>query len=197
MGLVVLWALPDGWAHLELLAPDLDDLVTERVRANAAAAGLGPELVDDLIAGQIHLAHQARDAGVMVWAAYSEGAGTLDDPLSALSLTLAVGELPATGRRAGSGGQGGAPMPPVAPLLVEDPHLTAFVQEGRSTLRLPGGDDDIPQFQVQVFLASTRARLVLVLTVTTADPAREEQARAVAREVATTVTTVEVETEAA
>lgn len=196
MGWVVLWALPGGWEHLELLAPDLDDLVTERVRANAATAGLGPELVEGLVAVQLDLAHQARDAGVMVWAAYSEGAGTLDDPLSALSLTLAVGALPAASNSTRRSG-GDPPVPALRPFIVEDPHLTAFVQEGRSTLRLPGGDDDIPQFQVQVFLASTRARLVLVLTVTTADPAREEQARAVAREVAMTVTTVEVETEAA
>ncbi len=170
--------------------------MTERVRANAATAGLGPELVEGLVAVQLDLAHQARDAGVMVWAAYSEGAGTLDDPLSALSLTLAVGALPAASNSTRKPG-GDPPVPALRPFIVEDPHLTAFVQEGRSTLRLPGGDDDIPQFQVQVFLASTRARLVLVLTVTTADPAREEQARAVAREVAMTVTTVEVETEAA
>lgn len=199
MGWVVLWALPGSWEHLELMAPDLDERVATRVGANAAGAGLGPKLVDDLVAGQIDLAHQARDAGVLVWAGFGEGAGTLDDPLSALSLTLAVGELPATGRRAepGSGNAGTGSMPALTPLVLEDPELIAYVQERRSTVHLPGADGDLAQFQAQVFLACIRARLVLVLTVTTADPAREDQARAVAREVATTITTVEVETEAA
>ncbi len=204
MGWVVLWAMPGGWVHVELQAVDLDDRVAAMVRANSADAGLDTEAVEELVAAQVELAHLARDAGVLLWAAFGEGAGTLDDPLSLLTLTLALGDLPKPDedlidqlRTSLPHGGASSAQPAMRPLVVDDPELTAFVQERRPTVRPPGSDLDLTQFQVQVFLVSPRAGLVLVLTVTTTDPAREDQARAVAREVANTITTIEVETEAA
>ncbi len=202
MAQVVLWALPGGWEQVELLAPDLDERVATRVRANAAASGLPPGVVDAL-ESQVQVARRARDAGMLLMASYGEGAGTLDDPLSLLSLTLALGQLPPTTARSSRSGAGStsdtgsAFASSVTPLVVEDPDLTAFVREQYSTLPLADGDEELRQFQVQVHLVSSTAGLVLVLTVTTPDPAREEQARAVACEVAATVRVIEVSSEVA
>ncbi len=203
MAQVVVWALPGQWEQVELFAPDLDERVAIRVRANAATSGLQPGVVDALVESQVQVARRARDAGVLVMASYGEGAGTLDDPLSLLSLTLAVGQLPANTagssrpRTGSTSDTGSAFASSVTPLVVEDPQLSAFVREQHSTLPLADGDEELRQFQVQVHLVSSGSGLVLVLTVTTPDPAREEQARVVAREVATTVRVIEVDSEVA
>jgi hypothetical protein len=203
MAQVVVWALPSEWEHLELFAPGLDDRVATRVRSNVADSGLQPGMVDALVESQLHVARRARDAGVLLMASYGEGAGTFDDPLSLLSLTLAFGHLPpntATSSRSeakDTSGAGSTFASSVTPLVVEDPDLTAFVREQHSTLPLADGDEELRQFQVQVHLVSSGSGLVLALTVTTPDPAREEQALVVAREVASTVRVIDVDSEVA
>ncbi len=203
MAQVVVWALPGEWEQVELFAPDLADRVATRVRSNVADSGFDASVVDALVESQVHVARRARDAGVLLMASYGEGAGTLDDPLSLLSLTLAVGQLPPNTARssrsdAGSTSDtGSAFASSVTPLVVEDPDLTAFVREQHSTLPLADGHEELRQFQVQVHLVSSGSGLVLALTVTTPDPAREEQALVVAREVASTVRVIDVDSEVA
>ena len=205
MARVVLWALPGDWEQVELFAPDADTRIADRVRSNAAGAGLEPALVDAMVEAQLRVARRARDAGVVLWAAYGEGAGTPEDPLSLLSLTLAVGELPPPGgSRAPGGPRGTDPgdtdssfASSVRPLVVDDPGLTAFLRERRCDLHVGADGQPLRQFQAQATLVSAAEGMVLVLTVTTPDPSREDQARAVAREVAATVKIVAVEAQSA
>ncbi len=148
------------------------------------------------MAAQVTLARQARDANVILWAASGHGAGTPEEPLSLLTLTLAVAEL-AGGGAPPADRAGGAGASEVSAVVVDDPGIVAFLQERRVPVPLEGANAEVELVQIQVFLVSEAADLTLVLTVATLDPSRHDEARAVAREVATSIKVLEVEAQPA
>ena len=138
-----------------------------------------------------------RDAGVLLWASYTEGAGTVEDPLRLLSLTIAL-QFPGESSVPSHGEPTAGPTPPsgavsIRPLVLEDPTLYGFTRELRTQARPPGGQSDIALFQVEAFVAPRDGRMLAALSVSTPDPAWEEEARTVAREVAGTLAFINVD----
>ena len=188
----VLWALPDGWVAFELFQPDVEERIEAHIRDLWASAGLDPAGADELVATQVEVAGRARDAGVLLMAGSAHGAGTPEKPLSAVSLTLALRPLEEGGDPATSSGPGPSPpsngetsRPDPRPLVLHDPLLCGFVQEIRTG----------PLLTVEALVAHREANLLAALAVATADPAREDEARTVAREVADTVAFLPLGTE--
>ncbi|MGH9022788.1 MAG: hypothetical protein ACRDV9_06780 [Acidimicrobiia bacterium] len=173
-GLLVLWALPPGWHQIELAAPDVEERIAERVRSNRP--GMKPEALKTLVAIEVEVARQARAGGVVLWADHTEGAGTVEDPLRLIALTLSLTGLPRSEEHAPERIDAGFPST-VVPLPLDDDSLVAFTREKRTS----------SAFSVQVFLASPIGSGVVALTVSTPVPGWEDQARIVAREVAATV----------
>jgi hypothetical protein len=169
----LLWALPEGWVSFELFQPDVQERIEAHIRDLWASAGLDPAGADEVVAAQVDVARRARDAGVLLMAASARGAGTSEDPLSAVSLTLVLRRLEDADGRPPAGGTG-----PVRPLVLADSVLCGFLQEIRTG----------PLLTVEALVAHREARLLAALAVATTDPAREEEARAVSREVADTIT---------
>jgi hypothetical protein len=175
----LLWALPDGWVSFELFQPDVEEQIEGHIRGLWASTGLDADGADDVVATQVEIARRSRDAGVLVMAASAHGAGTPEEPLSAVNLTLALRRLeessPSTspGRELGPSLNGRG----VRPLVLQDPLLCGFVQEIRSG----------PLLTVEALLAHREAELLAALAVATTDPAREEEARTLAVEVADTI----------
>jgi hypothetical protein len=208
-GCVFLWALPAGWEQFELCQPDVEEQIAARIRQRFSDGGLEPSAADGLVAMEVASARQARSAGVLVWAVYGKGAGTKEDPLSLLSLTLALRELPdgeptaqdvrAAASRSAPGSNGrveAIPFPAsVTPLALDDRTLCGFIRELRTHARPPGGTTDVDLFQFEVFVAPRAGGMLAALSVTTPDPAWHGEARTVAREVANTLAFIPVETE--
>jgi hypothetical protein len=194
---LLLWALPGGWDSFELFQPDVEEQIAGRIRRRYAEAGLDPAAAEGIVAMELEAARQARDAGVLLWASYTEGAGTVEDPLRLLSLTIAL-QLPGETLVPTHGAPTAAPMPAtgavsIRPLVLDDPTLYGFTREVRTQARPPGGERDIPLFQVEAFVAPRDGRMLAALSVTTPDPAWEEEARTVAREVAGTLAFINVD----
>jgi hypothetical protein len=206
-GCVLLWALPAGWEQFELFQPDVEDRIAARIRHRFHEVGLDPSAAEGIVAMEVASARQARDAGVLLWAAYGEGAGTMEDPLSLVSLTLALRNLPEGEPTAG---QVTTAAPPsagndhagasqfarsVSPLALDDDTLCGFSRELHTRARPPGDEGNIDLFQVEVFVAPRAGGMLAALSVATANPAWKDEARTVAREVASTLAFIPVDTE--
>ncbi len=196
-GHLLLWALPGGWDSFELFQPDVEEQIAGRIRRRYAEAGLDPAAAEGIVAMELEAARQARDAGVLLWASYTEGDGAVQDPLRLLSLTIAL-QLPGETSVPSHGVPTAALTPAsgrvsISPLVLEDPTLYGFSHELHTCARPPGGQSDIALFRVEAFVAPRDARMLAALSVTTPDPAWEEEARTVAREVAGTLAFINVD----
>jgi hypothetical protein len=159
----LLWAVPDGWLSFELFQPDIEERIEGHIRELWASAGLDPAGADDAVATQLGVARQMREAGVLLMAASAQGAGTLQEPLSAVSLTLALRPLEES--PGPSPGAGETVRSDPRPLVLQDPLLCGFVQEIRTG----------PLLTVEAFVAHREVRLLAALAVATTDPNREEE----------------------
>ena len=68
--------------------------------------------------------------------------------------------------------------------------MSGFIRETRADVTLPGIDAPLRRFQVQAFVFPVGEPGVITVTVTTFDPALEDDARATARAFADTLTFV-------
>jgi hypothetical protein len=194
MEAVLLWALPDDWVQFELLAPDLVAGVDADMRRRFAESGVGEEALGSLIASQVQAFQEAAGDGVVLVAACARKEAGPDDPPPGLSLTLALGNLPPPG---GEPTPGASRSPEVTafvssalPLRLSDSDMSGFIRESRGEIPLPGIDRPLSRFQAQAFVFPAGQSGVITVTVTTFDPALEDDARAAARGFADTLTFV-------
>ena len=194
MDAVLLWALPDDWVQFELLAPEVAGQVDADMRRRFAGSGVEDEALASFIATQIDGFQQAAGDGIVLVAACARKEAGPDDPPPGLSLTLALANRPPATAEAAPAA---APSPTAAafassalPLRLSDPDMTGFVRETRGEQDLPGIATPLRRFQVQAFVFPAGEPGVITVTVTTFDPTLEDDARAVARSFADTLTFV-------
>jgi hypothetical protein len=194
---VLLWALPDAWTQYELLAPDVEARVTEAMQRRFEGNGIDQADLGRVIALQIESLRAFADDGVVLLATRGEAASEAGLP-GGLSLTLALANRPVPGIPAGRPATGQMPVGPdslgapafvseVTPLALEDPALTAFTRESRTEVLVPGLGDPLGQFQAQAFVLPNDHLGMAVVTVTTFNPAFEQEACDIARNFADTL----------
>lgn len=197
MDAVLLWALPDDWVQFELLAPELAAVVDSDMRRRFAGSRVEEDALASLIGVQIGGFQEAAGDGVVLIAACARKEARPGDPPPGLSLTLALGNRPPTtpapSTAAAPSRAAAAFASSVLPLRLSDSDMTGFVRETRSELNLPGIPAPLQQFQVQAFVFPLGEPGVIIVTVTTFDPALEDDARAAARSFADTLTFVAAE----
>jgi hypothetical protein len=194
MDAVLLWALPDDWVQFELLAPDLAEDVDADMRRRFAGSDVEETAVASLIATQLRTFQEAAEDGMVLVAACARKEAGVGDPPPGLSLTLALGNRPPpqadAGPAAARSPEAAAFASSALPLRLSDSDMSGFIRETRADTTLPGIDAPLRRFQVQAFVFPAGEPGVITVTVTTFDPALEDDARATARGFADTLTFV-------
>jgi hypothetical protein len=196
---VLLWALPDDWVQFELLASDLAANVDADMRRRFAGSGVEEEALAGLIARQIEGFQEAAGDGVVLVAACARKQAGPGDPPPGLSLTLALGNLPPPAAKAAPAAapslEAAAFAASAVPLQLSDSDMSGFTRETRAEVALPGIDEPLRRFQAQAFVFPAGEPGMITVTVTTFDPALEDDARATARGFADTLTFVAADEE--
>ena len=207
MNAVLLWALPADWTQFELLAPGVDEHIESEVRRRFEGTGADEDEVTRLIATQIQALHEFAQDGVVLLATRPEQAANENHPPPGLSLTLALANRPTSNpgeepvsapdpapAEASSTSPAARPAPtrsaPI-PLVLKDPDMTAFTVEEHAEVAVAG--TNLKRFQAQVFVLPKDQTGMVVVTVTTFDPDREDDARKSARDFADTLCFVTVD----
>ena len=145
-------SLPAGWWCMDVTDP------------SRWPAGWEPTALRELL-------RLARATGVVLSAARGRGSGTPDDPLSLLTLSLAVRPWPAPGR-----GAGRVDRPRHAAVFeFEQPMLSGYLTVARYRQPVPGGTGPVSSLLIQVIGFAAAPSLVVALSATTADPAAEDE----------------------
>jgi len=200
MDAVLLWALPDDWVQFELLAPDVAAKVNADMRRRFAGSGVEEGDLASLIASQLQGFQEAADDGIVLVAACARKEAGPGDLPPGLSLTLALGNRPPPSAEAAPAAarspEAAAFASSALPLRLSDSDISGFIRETRADVTLPGIDAPLTRFQVQAFVFPAGEPGVITVTVTTFDPALEDDARATARGFADTLTFVVADEEA-
>lgn len=197
---LLFWALPDSWMQFDLLAPDVGERIEAEMRLRLESAGIEDADLARLIEVQLARLREAAADGVVLFATRAQGGADVGDPPPGLCLTLALANRPAPEANGGPEAPGeeppsrGAASAPAAafvsearPLLLDDPELEALVREKRTEVTVPGTEQRLSQFQAQAFVLPKGHVGTAVITVTTFDPDREDDARETARQFAGTL----------
>lgn len=208
MDAILLWALPVEWVQFELLAPGVGSQIETEVRRRFEGTGVEEEQVEQLIASQLQALQMSAEDGVVLLATRPERVDGDEDTPPGLSLTLALANLPphtgerttpdqkaaTTGPEGSNAATGASPSrSEPLPLVLKDPDMTAFMVEEHAEIPVAGADSILHRFQAQVFVRPKDQGGMAVVTVTTFDPDRTEDARKSAREFADTLTFVSVD----
>jgi hypothetical protein len=139
-------------------------------------------------------AHKRATAlGVVLWAVKGAGTGAREDPLSILSLTVAVNQPigapnPGDRRREEIGSESAVrPVGPRRRIPTSAGNLSAAMEEQRFDTTFPGLDYPVPVFQAQAFVVPKDMSATVTVTSMTPDPAREAEARQATIAVASTL----------
>jgi hypothetical protein len=195
MDAVLLWALPDDWVQFELLAPDVAETFDADMRRRFAGSGVAENALSSLIGAQLRGLQEAADDGIVLVAACPRKQAGPGDPPPGLSLTLALGNRPppqagTAPTAVGRSPEAAAFVSSALPLRLSDPDMSGFIRETRGEVALPGIDPPLARFQAQAFVFPAGEPGFITVTVTTFDPALEDDARAAARAFADTLTFV-------
>ena len=179
---LLVWALPGEWDAYDLDDSDVAEDLLGTLRARWSSFHLDEAAEEILFWGPVRALQQAREAGTLLWAIRATGDGTAESPLSTVSLSIALADL-IPDRAMKSNGNQGAEAPTTfrnrAKSLPLDRSMTGFVIEERMT-----AFDGVSLYSAQIFVTSPPVPAVAVVSVTTADPARENEAREAASFVA-------------
>jgi hypothetical protein len=198
MNAILLWALPSTWCQFELLDHDLGERIDAEMRERFRGTDLCEDDLERLIATQLQALSAAAENGIALLATRPEQAMMPEGPPSGLSLTLALANRPGRDNAADDASQPQVRVSSPAravhdglsaahPLVLEDAQMDAFSQESRAEVPVSGVTKPLTRFQVQVFVLPKGQVGMAVVTVTTFDPRREDEAREAARSFANTL----------
>lgn len=182
--------IPPGWERL-----DADpEGIARSLDLRWADHHLTDQARSRLLDAQVAAVGRAKVSGIVLWAARQTGAGTSEDPLSLLSLTVAINTPPPTQSGTDSGGPAPEPAgasaptrPARSPLSMMYDHLAGVMEERRLSQPLDDLERPIPVFQAQASIVPADHSAVITVVATTPDPAREDEARRVVASVASTL----------
>ncbi|MCI0688799.1 MAG: hypothetical protein L0Y54_16410 [Sporichthyaceae bacterium] len=166
-GWTVSCRLPAGWRGVDLTDPGHwpagpNSTGPEPTAWRPAARELAP--LRELLS-------LARTTGVVLSATRGRGGGTPEDPLSLLTLSLAVRPWAPAGHRTGT-----AIRPThAAAFEFEEPMLSGYLTVARCRQPLPGGAGDLASLLIQILGFAPAAGLLVAVSATTADPAAEDE----------------------
>jgi hypothetical protein len=190
---LLLWALPDTWLQFELLAPDVEEHLDAEMRRRFEGTGVEEEDLARVITLQAQTLRESAADGIVLLATRAEEGGSPGEPPPGLSLTLALANRPTSGSPGEEGSEGGrssgvaAFISEASPLLLDDAELSAFTRESRAEVPVAGIEKPLTRFQAQAFVLPKGQAGMAVITVTTFDPAFENEARDTARGFANTL----------
>lgn len=205
---LLFWALPDSWTQFDLLASDIEERIEREMRLRFEGVGIQEDRLASLIAAQVERIREFASDGVVLLATRAQGGAAAGDPPPGLSLTLALANRPGPGVGGGKSrpkqmatadkmgaAERTAFVSEAQPFFLEDSELEAFSREKRAEISVPGVERPLSQFQAQAFVLPKRQAGMAVITVTTFDPDRENDARTTARVFAGTLKFVTAEDE--
>jgi|GEM_PF-5299250 len=193
------WALPGEWDEWDVDDPLVEERVADEIKLRWSAYNLDETAERILIAPTVAALRQARLAGTLLWAIRSQGDGTERNPLSTLSLSIALvdlvpdtifGATESNGKGMSTAKEAFQKRVKAIPL---DRSMKGFVVEQRS--RVYEFEEEISRYCAELFVVPQSLPVTAVISVSTLDPAREEEAREAAGFVARSIHFIPVEEE--
>jgi hypothetical protein len=188
---LLVWALPGEWHEWDVDEPLVEEQLAVEIKRRWSDYNLDDHAERILIEPAVNALRQARAAGTLLWAIRAQGDGTDENPLSTVSLSIALVDLVSDRLRDGQTANATVPSAAVAglreraKLIALERSMTGFVVEQRSPVDDFGPDFSL--YKATVFVVPPSLPVTAAVCVSTFDPTREEEAREAAGFVARTI----------
>ncbi len=171
---LLVWALPDEWVPFDVDDPATDEAVRAELQQRWSSCNLDATAADLLLHMPLKAVREARHAGTLLWAIRTMGDGSENSPVSTISLSISLTDQ-GTDAEVGAKVDGPAGVESIrarAKPLPLDRAMTGFVVEGHLPVF-----DDLSIYNAQVFVSPRSIPVLAVVSVTTMDGSREQEAR--------------------